>query len=293
MMAFFVTIQNWISEVIGYCRTWTTLLNAKTILLASTLAALAAASGLVMSAPHGMSLGRTEGKDLAPDAGRDALRQIVQNQCVLNWTQHHDPAPCERVFLADEKNQDSGYAILADKKGAAHYLLIPTQTMHGVDAQELLDPDLPNYFSQAWKARDVITKFVGHPVLRSAIGLAVNNAHSRTQDQFHIHIDCLRQDVADSLHAAAENVTTSWGPVTVMGSTYQAMRIEDVSLDGASPFELVAKIGPDVRHHLGDYTVVVAGMQYKSGAGFMLLAGTGPTGELLLDSACTVAGGPV
>jgi CDP-diacylglycerol pyrophosphatase len=264
-------------------------LNAKTILLASTLAALVAASGLVMSAPKG-TFGRTEGKDLPPDAGRDALRQIVQNQCVIDWIQHQNPAPCERVFLADDKNPSSGYAILADKKGAAHYLLIPTQTMHGVDAEELLDPDLPNYFAQAWKARDVITKFVGHPVLRTSIGLAVNNAHSRSQDQFHIHIDCLRQDVADSLHAAAEHVTDNWGPVNVLGSTYQAMRIEEVSLDGASPFELVAKLGPDVRHHIGDYTVVVAGMQYKSGAGFMLLAGTGPTGELLLDSACTVAG---
>jgi CDP-diacylglycerol pyrophosphatase len=266
-------------------------LNAKTIFLASTLAALAAASGLAMSAPRGMTFGRTEGKDLPPDAGRDALRQIVQNQCVIDWTLHQNPAPCERVFLADEKNpQGSGYAILPDRKGAAHYLLIPTQTMRGVDAEELLDPDLPNYFAQAWKARDVITKFVGHPVLRTAIGLAVNNAHSRTQDQFHIHIDCLRQDVADSLHAAAEQVTETWGPVSVLGSTFQAMRIEAVSLDGASPFELVAKLGPDVRHHMGDYSVVVAGMQYKSGAGFMLLAGTGPTGELLLDSTCAVAG---
>jgi CDP-diacylglycerol pyrophosphatase len=265
-------------------------LNTKALLLVAALAALAAVSATVLAAPKGMSFGRTEGKDLPPDFGHDALRQIVQNQCVLNWIQHQDPAPCERVFLADEKNQGSGYAILPDRKGAAHYLLIPTQTMHGVDAEELLDPDLPNYFAQAWKARDVITKFVGHPVPRTAIGLAVNNAHSRTQDQFHIHIDCLRQDVVDSLRAAAEQVTAAWSPVGVLGSTFQAMRIEAVSLDGASPFELVAQLGPEVRHHMGDYTVVVAGMQYKSGAGFMLLTGTGPTGELLLDSACAAAG---
>ncbi len=63
-----------------------------------------------------------------------------------------------------------------------------------------------------------------------------------------------------------------------------------LSLDCASPFELVAQLGPQVQHHLGDYTVVVAGMLYKSGAGFMLLTGTGATGELLLDSGCTVAG---
>jgi CDP-diacylglycerol pyrophosphatase len=262
----------------------------KALLLFATLATLAALTDTAVAAPHGLNFGGKEGKDLAPDAGRDALRQIVQQQCVVDWIEHQNAAPCDRVFLADEKNVDSGYAILADKKGAAHYLLIPTRTMQGVDADELLDPDLPNYFAQAWKARDVITKFVGHAVPRTAVGLAINNAHSRTQDQFHIHIDCLRQDVAAVLQGAAENVTAKWGPIKVAGSTYQAMRIEGLSLDGVSPLELVAQVGPEVRHHFGDYTVVVAGMQYKSGAGFMLLTGTGATGELLLDSGCAVAG---
>src|ERR1700748_3537965 len=76
-----------------------------------------------LAAPHGMNFGRKEGKDLEPDAGKDALRQIVQQQCVVGWMEHQSPAPCDRVYLADPKNPDSGYAILADKKGAAHYLL--------------------------------------------------------------------------------------------------------------------------------------------------------------------------
>jgi CDP-diacylglycerol pyrophosphatase len=264
-------------------------LNTKVWHLVSAFAALAAFSLGANGAPH-LSSPKSGQSDDPSNPGRDALRQIVQNQCVVNWTQHQNPAPCDRVFLADEKTEASGYAILADRKGAAHYLLIPTQTMRGVESDELLDPDLPNYFAEAWRARDVITKFVGHPVLRSAIGLAVNNAHSRTQDQFHIHIDCLRQDVVESLRAAAEHVGAAWAPITVLGSSYQAMRIESVSLDGSSPFELVAQLGPEVRHHMGDYTVVVAGMQFKSGAGFVLLTGTGPTGELLMDSSCAVAG---
>jgi CDP-diacylglycerol pyrophosphatase len=266
------------------------MIHTKSVLLVATLGILTAATGMALAAPHGLSFGRKEGKDLPPDAGRDTLRQIVQTQCVPNWLEHHDPAPCESVLLADQKDQNSGYAVLADKKGAAHFLLIPTRTMQGIDAEELLDPDLPNYFAQAWKARDVITKFVGHPAPRTAIGLAVDNARSRTQDQFNIHIDCLRQDAVDTLRGLAETVTTTWNPINLLGSTYQAMRIEAVGLDGASPFDLVAKLGPEVRHHIGDYTVVVAGMQYKSGAGFMLLAGTGASGEYLLDSGCAVAG---
>ena len=59
----------------------------------------------------------------------------------------------------------------------------------------------------------------------------------------------------------------------------------------ANPFELLATLKPDTRHHMGDYTLVAAGMQFRSGPGFVLLTGTGPSGELLLDSTCAVAGG--
>ena len=240
---------------------------------------------------QGINLLSHESPDIPPNMGRDALRQIVQDQCVVHWTQRKDPAPCERVFLADGKSGSSGYAILADRKGGAHYLLIPTQTMAGTDAGELLDPDLPNFFAQAWHARDLLSKFVGHEVPRSAIGLATNNVQNRSQDQFHIHIECLRREVMDSLHAAAERLTDTWSPVSVAGSAYEALRIGSVDLDGSNPFELLASLGPETRHHMGDYTVVVAGMQFNSGPGFVVLTGTGRTGELLLESSCTVAGG--
>jgi CDP-diacylglycerol pyrophosphatase len=262
--------------------------NAKlrTILLTVVASAAAfSAAGVGIHTPGGKSA------DLPPDAGRDALRQIVQNQCVVDWQQNHDPAPCERVFLADSKTDNSGYAVLADRKGGAHYLLIPVQTMRGIDSGELLDPDTPNYFAESWHARDLLSKFVGHNVPRTAIGLAVNKAQSRSQDQFHIHIECLRQDVVDSLRTLAERVTDVWSPVSIGGSPYEALRITGEDLDGANPFELLANLKPEARHHLGDYTLVVAGMQFKTSPGFIVLSGTGQTGELLLDASCAVAGG--
>jgi hypothetical protein len=42
---------------------------------------------------------------------------------------------------------------------------------------------------------------------------------------------------------------------------------------------------------MGNYTLIVAGMQFNSGPGFVVLTGTGPSGEILLDSSCAVAGG--
>jgi CDP-diacylglycerol pyrophosphatase len=269
--------------------------NAKLRSIFLTGIVAAAAVALASSAAgRGVHLPKTSTDspiDAVHPTGPDALRQIVQDQCVVNWLKHQNPAPCERVFLADPKTSDSGYAVIADQKGGAHYLLIPTQTMAGVDSSELLDPDMPNYFAEAWHARDLLTKFVGHGVPRTAVGLAVNTARSRTQNQFHIHIECLRQDVAQSLRASAENISDIWSPVSVAGATFQARQIMGDGLDGSNLFELLATLKPDTLDHMGDYTLVVAGMQFKSGPGFIVLTGTGPTGELLLDSTCEVAGG--
>jgi CDP-diacylglycerol pyrophosphatase len=224
-------------------------------------------------------------------AGLSALRQTVQDQCVLNWQKDHNPAPCERVFLADPKDSGSGYAVIAAPGGGAHYLLVPTRTMAGIENSELLDPDAPNYFADAWRARGLLGAFVGHDVPRAAVGLVVGIAQSRAQDQFNIHIACLQKDAFEALRASADNFIDVWSPMTIAGSTYQARRIVADGLDASNLFELLATLNPDARHHLGKYTLIVAGMQFKSGPGFVVLTGTGPSGEILLDSTCAVAGG--
>jgi CDP-diacylglycerol pyrophosphatase len=261
------------------------LLATAAILLAVTASAGGGGGGKGLHTP------RSEGADLLPNAGRDALRQVVQNQCLSNWQKHHEPSPCERIWLSSPQPDSPGYAVLEDRKGGAHYLLIPLQTFSGVDSAELLDPDLPNYFAEAWSARDLLDSYVGHAVPRTAVGLAVNSPRARDQDQFHIHVECLRPEVFDALHAAAAQLTDKWSPITVIGLTYQAIRLADKSLDAVRPFDLVAQLSPNARHHLETYTVLIAGMQYSDGAGFAILASTGPTAELLLDPGCTVAGG--
>jgi CDP-diacylglycerol pyrophosphatase len=229
--------------------------------------------------------------DPTKPAGQSALRQTVQQQCVVNWREHHNPAPCERVFLADPKESDSGYAVIAAPGGGAHYLLVPTRTMTGTESSELLDPDAPNYFAAAWRSRGLLGAFIGHDVPRSMVGLVVGIAQSHAQDQFHIHIECLQQDAFATLRKSSDNFLDVWSPISIAGSTYQARRIVAEGLEATNLFELLAALNPDARHHLGNYTLIVAGMQFKSGPGFVVLTGTGPSGEILLDSSCAVAGG--
>jgi len=47
---------------------------------------------------------------------------------------------------------------------------------------------------------------------------------------------------------------------------------------------------PKIQRRMGDYTVIIAGMEFRDGAGFLVLTGIGPDGDLLLDGTCAVAG---
>jgi CDP-diacylglycerol pyrophosphatase len=219
---------------------------------------------------------------------RDALRRIVQEQCAVNWLQRHTAEPCVRIDLPAAPHERDGYAVLADRKGGAHFLLIPTRTLAGMESVELLESGAPNYFAAAWRARGLIAAFLGHAVDRRAIGLALNPRHARSQDQFHIHIECLRADIAETLRSAGPFSTQTWTPLALGGAPYLALRVMGENLS-ADPIALLADRLPAAKPAMGDYTLAVAGMDFRDGPGFMLLAARGPAGELLLDSTCALA----
>jgi CDP-diacylglycerol pyrophosphatase len=220
---------------------------------------------------------------------RDALRQIVQERCVPHWLQQGDPEPCERVSFTGARATE-GYAVLADAKGGAHFLLIPTERVAGIESPELLGPRAPNYFAAAWKARDRIAAVLGHDVRRAAVGLAVNSEQHRSQDQLHIHMECLGEEVYRVVRTAGERLTDRWTAVRLRQWQYQGMRVMGEDLEQANPFELLAQRMPGARADMGAYTLLVAGMQFKEGPGFILLTGRNvPGAESLLDSTCAIA----
>lgn len=242
---------------------------------------------------------------LAWAADRDALLHIVQDQCLLHWRQAHDPAPCARV-QASGTAQD--YAVLHDRKGGAHFLLIPAQTITGMEDPRLLAPETPNYFAAAWQARDQLDAVMGHTLKRDAIGLAINSARARGQDQLHIHIECLQPAIYRALRervlqAAVAPLGDQWAPLPIGDSVYMALRIRGQDVDQTNPIQLLANSLPGARQSMGDYTILVAGAQFADGPGFIVLTGRTPTrdvllgtlakglvapGETLLDASCAV-----
>ena len=240
-------------------------------------------------------------------ADRDALLHIVQDQCLVHWRQAHDPAPCARVVLSGTP-QD--YAVLHDRKGGAHFLLIPTQTITGMEDPRLLRQQTPNYFAAAWQARDQLDAVMGHTLRRDAIGLAINSARARGQDQLHIHIECLQPEIYRALKeralpaaAGGANLGDQWAPLPIGDSIYMALRIRGQDVDQTNPIQLLATLLPGARQSMGDYTILVAGAQFSDGPGFIVLTGPTPTrdallgaparglvapGETLLDATCAV-----
>lgn len=235
------------------------------------------------------------GPALPAHAARGELREIVQQRCLPDWLQHRDPAPCLRVALPDDPSSgpaaEADYALLADRKGGAHFLVIPVRTLGGIESPELLTGRLPNYFAAAWQVRGVLAARVAHAVPATAVALAINSRYSRGQDQLHIHIECQGAALHATLGANASRLTGQWMPLSVGNDTWLARRVTGSSLQHADPFRLLAAGVPDAGKHMALYTLIVAGMRFRDGPGFALLARRAILrgGEALLDARCTVA----
>ncbi len=221
---------------------------------------------------------------------RDRLRSIVQQQCLPDWLEHRNPAPCRSVKLMGAGPGAPGFAILPDSKGGGHFLLIPTEAIRGIESPEVRAPGALNYFDAAWSARDALAAVLGHPVPPQAVGMAVNQRRARSQDQLHIHVSCLQRTVHDALRAQASRIGPDWSPIRIDGRDYQAMRVMGTELGAANPFALLAERLPGAREALDEFTLLVAGMQFSEGPGFALIAGRSvPGAERLLDASCSVA----
>ncbi len=214
-------------------------------------------------------------------ADPNTLWTIVHDRCVADEQQHHDPAPCSRVDLS--LGEERGYVVYKDDVGDRQYLLMPTARMAGIESPALLEPGTTNYFAEAWQARSFVEQRAGGTISRDWMSLAINSAVSRTQNQLHIHIDCLRADVHEALNASATQIGPMWTPLAVplAGHTYWAIAVPGADL-AANPFTVLADGLPGARADMGSHTLVVVGTTDTAGQpGFVMLAdrANGETGE--------------
>ncbi|HXQ11681.1 MAG TPA: CDP-diacylglycerol diphosphatase [Caulobacteraceae bacterium] len=229
---------------------------------------------------------------LAAESGDpNALWRIVHTLCATDMKVSGNPAPCTRVDLA------KGYAVLKDIRGDTQLLLIPTDRVTGIEAPELLAPDAPNYFEDAWDSRPLFEARVGHAVPRGDLALAINSLYGRSQQQLHIHVDCVRVDVRDALAANQDRIGRRWAMLyaPLAGRRYEAMRLEGEDLGDRNPFKLLAE-QPGARADMARETLAVIGARFRDGRpGFVLLSDRADpvtldqgTAEDLMDHSCKV-----
>jgi CDP-diacylglycerol pyrophosphatase len=248
--------------------------NVELAKIARGLRSVIAGVGLVLAAP-------------AAANHPTALWHVVHDLCLRDQRLIGRPAPCLAVDRA------AGVAVVPDPGGRTQVLLVPTRRIPGIESPELLAPGGPNYWQSAWEARRYVARRARRPVSRDDISLAINSVRSRSQNQLHIHVDCVSPAVRAVLRAHEDRIGFVWTPLgePLAGHAWKVRRLWGAELGERDPFKLLARGNPAARADMGDQGLAVVGATFADGApGFYLLstAGADAFGESLLDHGCAV-----
>ena len=234
---------------------------------------------------------------------RGALWKVVQT-CVANHALTGRDFPCLEVNVSG--GAERGYVILRPPLARPDVILAPTRKIVGIEDPSLLISGAPNYFEDAWNARDFLSKAHRKPLGREDVALAVNSRPTRSQDQLHIHIGCLSSQAKQTLQALAPDLPANrWvriGKPLNLGAPAQSpgfwgRRVDQETLAGVNPFRLAAEGRPDLGANRSRLMIVVAGIRLADGrGGFVLLAAhndsAGPSDQLsaedFLDNSCSL-----
>ncbi len=215
---------------------------------------------------------------------------VFVKTCVkANERRQRLPPGCIAV---DSKNN---VAILRSPFGRWDYLAVPTVRLRGIEDPQVLNPRLPNYWELAWSAA---YKYLPASATRDRahVGLAVNSAASRTENQLHIHFSCVKPRVMALLAADQDRISTTWSsPFFRSGNAhFRVMRVYGATLEQTNPFILLAR-SRGAAAEMGRHTLVVTGAVWGTRPGFYILDdyARDPTvssdnghGEDLLNKSC-------
>ena len=240
--------------------------------------------------------GQTRTAEARPGENPNVLWHIVHGLCAPHLAAFGSPLPCTFV------HPSAGVALLKDRDGATQFLLIPTARVTGIEDPAVRAPRAPDYFAAAWAARGNVEALLDRALPRRDLSLAVNSIDGRTQNQLHIHIDCVRADVRDALAAQTRALGPRWTPfpLPLAAHRYLVRFVASQDLRGVNPFVLLADGVPAARAAMGRMTLVAVGATDASGRpGFALLAGRADlaagdrgAGEELQDHGCAVGHAP-
>jgi CDP-diacylglycerol pyrophosphatase len=203
--------------------------------------------------------------------GRDTLWRIVSENCVPA-AQQGKPSRCTEASIG--KGVAAGDVVFKDKNGPLQYLVMPTARVAGIEDPQLLRPEAPPYFADAWRARHWMETTHGAPIPAEDAAIALNSAWSRSQDQLHLHVSCVRADLKARLKAVSIAPSDTWAPLPGgwNGHAYLVRSVAADTLDGIDPIRDVAAHVPGAAGEMGHQAIAVVGAALADGRrGFWLL----------------------
>jgi CDP-diacylglycerol pyrophosphatase len=218
----------------------------------------------------------------ASASDRGDLWRVVHHLCTPMDRIAGLPLPCLKV------DRDKGVAVVRAPYDVTRIIVVPTQKIAGVESPVLLRGDGQNLWSAAWSNREAVKAAAPRPLAWNDIAMAVNSSSRRTQDQLHIHVDCVDARLKRALQSHVPR-HDGWFDLDLApwADNYRARRLDAAGLD-RNIFKIVADEVPGAKMHMGEQSVAVVGYESLAGGrGFVVLA-SGDRGhaEELLDHDC-------
>jgi CDP-diacylglycerol pyrophosphatase len=139
---------------------------------------------------------------------RGALWQVVHKLCLPMHATLGVSLPC--LAVDDER----GFVVIRAPGDATRIIIVPTVRTEGIESPSLLRDDAPNFWAYAWGEREWVASAAPRPLGWDDIGMAINSRPARTQDQMHIHVDCLDVRLKKAL-AGAKLSTQRWSTLSL------------------------------------------------------------------------------
>lgn len=219
-------------------------------------------------------------------ARREALFVVVQG-CIAAETITGMPFPC--AVLDRGTVTGLGTAVLRQPLTATHAILVPLAAVRGIEAPLLQGEAGLAYWNAALKARAVVVAASGGVVAADAVGLAVNSAGGRSQDQLHIHLDCVQPSLWIALRDWLPPDGAGWRlvPTPIDDARYLARWISAQDMARFNPFAAVAAIA-DWRTDLRNVSFAAIELSAAEGGGWVVLAqhAGASSAEHVLDPFC-------
>ena len=195
--------------------------------------------------------------------------------------------PCVKVDL------QSGFVVIRAPFDETQLLIVPTTPIPGIESPMLLHSDLPHFWSFAWNERYRVEAAAGSRLASDDIGLAVNSQPGRTQDQLHIHVDCIDPRLRRALADKPNAISARWSMLDLRpwASNY---RVKSVAADELEQnlFRTVADEIPGAETQMALQSIAVIGLPDGNSEKqriAILVNSEGRMAEELLDHTCSIA----